>query len=207
MSVLIPDKGYVYNGLLRYNYLPMVKENLDEIAPVFSTYEFTPEVADIFVQRGEFRREGYDQIEYRVTRFNNVTRLMHVPHPFPYAWLCKHISENWNNLKHICDNTESQIKPARHNDDRLVILGEYELLESGRVVIMQKDRFPDTIMSKLEISTGNRYKVTADIASCFPSIYTHSIPWALIGHEESKSELHDWKNNRDNWYNKLDALQ
>lgn len=202
MSTQFPDKDYVYSGLLRCNYFPMVKENLDDIPPVFSTKDFKSDVADKMVEQCQPRKEGYDQIEFRLTRFNNVTRLMHIPHPLPYARLCKCISENWDNLKHICENSESQIKPAQHDDDRLIILGKYEELEAGRVVVMEKEKFPDSIMLELELSAGNRYWVNADISSCFHSIYTHSIPWALVGHEKAKSNL-----KIKLWYNQLDKCQ
>ncbi|MBI5659717.1 MAG: RNA-directed DNA polymerase [Nitrosomonadales bacterium] len=35
---------------------------------------------------------------------------------------------------------------------------------------------------------GSQFVVEADIAACFPSIYTHSIPWALYGKPESKKK-------------------
>ncbi len=40
----------------------------------------------------------------------------------------------------------------------------------------------------LERRIGARYLVRADIANFFPSIYSHSIPWALHGHDKAKSE-------------------
>lgn len=50
-----------------------------------------------------------------------------------------------------------------------------------------------------DLLLGNRYVVKADISTCFPSIYTHSIPWALVGKENSKK-------NRDKkmWFNQID---
>ena len=33
---------------------------------------------------------------------------------------------------------------------------------------------------------ASRYLVKADISTCFPSIYSHSIPWALVGKETAK---------------------
>ncbi|MCB4776837.1 MAG: RNA-directed DNA polymerase [Sulfurovum sp.] len=44
-----------------------------------------------------------------------------------------------------------------------------------------------------------KYLVNADISNCFPSIYTHSIPWALVTKEMSKEQ-------RDNelWFNAID---
>ena len=35
------DADYVYEGLLRYNYFPMVKEHRDDIVPVFTSEYFT----------------------------------------------------------------------------------------------------------------------------------------------------------------------
>ena len=90
MSDQIPDKDFVYNALLRYNYLPVGKKHPDDIPfPVFSTENLTPDIANELLGRyarirhGKEKVTGYDQIEYRTTRFNLVTRLMHIPHPAP----------------------------------------------------------------------------------------------------------------------------
>lgn len=47
---------------------------------------------------------------------------------------------------------------------------------------------------------GKRYVVKADISTCFPSIYTHSIPWALVGKATAKQNSRDKKK----WYNQID---
>ena len=200
MSNQPPDKDYVYSALLRYNYLPMGKLHPDEIPfKVFSTEDFTPDVVKEMLQRhGGVRSKGYDQIEYRTNRFNNVTRLMHIPHPLPYARLCKCISENWDKLLHICNNHNSHLKPTQHNDRRLV-MGEYEDLE--RVSVMDSEKFSDRRF-RLKIATGKFYRVKADISSFFPSIYTHSIPWALVGKQKAKSNRAP-----NEWYNQLDKVQ
>ena len=46
MNKQIPDKNYMYRGLLGHNYLPMVSQNRDGTPPVFSSEDFTPEIAD-----------------------------------------------------------------------------------------------------------------------------------------------------------------
>ena len=205
MSNQIPDKDYVYNALLRYNYLPIGKKYPDDIpSTVFSTENLTPAIANEMLGKGiiESRKNrGYDQIEYRTTRFNNVTRLMHIPHPLPYANLCKCISENWSRdpLIGICKNPDSLLKPAKHDNSRL-IMGEYEYLE--QISMMDGEKFPD-LRYRLEISTGKFYKVKADISSFFPSIYTHSIPWALVGRKKAKKS----RGNLNEWYNQLDKAQ
>ena len=50
-----------------------------------------------------------------------------------------------------------------------------------------------------DLIQGKKYVVKTDISTCFPSIYTHAIPWALIGKSEAKSGI----GNR-NWTNVID---
>jgi len=209
------DADYVYKGLLCCNYLPMVTEHKDELPPtIFTTEDFIPEIADEMLA-SSFRKRDHDQIEYRVTRYNNITRLMHIPHPLPYARLCECIFKNWENLKYICDSKHSQIKPNIHGGgeekDRIVIYydydghphEEYEQPEADRVVAMEKEPFPESELRQFELSCGARFLVDADIASFFPTIYTHAIPWALVGHEKAKANQTD----KNIWYNVLDYCQ
>ena len=196
-----PSKDYAYEALLRFNYFPMVKNRRDELPPVFSTRKFKPAIADelILKMASQKRKEGFDQIVYRCNRFNNVIRTMHIPHPLPYARLCKVIRDNWKHLKFICKNKTSKIKPEKHCDGKLVAMGEYDL---GRLVVMDSPKFPRSLQKYLKLTTGAYYVTSADISNFFPSIYTHSIPWALVGHEVAKKD-----HNPQKWFNSIDAKQ
>ena len=205
MNDQIPDKDFVYNALLRYNYLPIGKKHPDDIPlSVFSTECLTPDLADEMLKNYQKRRQstdkvlGYDQIEYQTTRFNLVPRLMHIPHPAPYARLCKLLSENWDKLSHICENCNSREKPAKHDTGRL-IMGKWEGLE--QISVMNYSKLSD-VRHRLKISTGKFYRVKADITSFFPSIYTHSIPWVVVGRDKAKINL-----GKELWYNQLDEAQ
>ena len=191
----IPDKAFVYNALLRYNYLPIGKKNPDDIPfPAFSTEDFIPDIADEMLESDKRKRQdkgrviGYDQIEYRATRFNLVTRLFHIPHPYP-----------WDKLSHICENSNSREKPAKHDTGRW-IMGEWADLE--QISLMNYNKLSD-VKHRLKISTGKFYRVKADIASFFPSIYSHSIPWAVVGRDKGKGN----SNEQQLWYNQLDEAQ
>lgn len=39
-----------------------------------------------------------------------------------------------------------------------------------------------------KLSIGKKYVVKSDITSCYPSIYSHSISWALLGKDEAKKK-------------------
>jgi hypothetical protein len=67
---------------------------------------------------------------------------------------------------------------------------------------MEKDRFPADVERQLDMSFGAKYLVDADVSSCFPSIYTHAIPWALVGHPHSKSHRGPTE-----WFNQVDWCQ
>ena len=208
MRKKIPDKDYMYKGLLGYNYLPMVSQNRDGTPPVFSTEDFTPKIADEMLgkHKPEDRKKGYDQIEYRVSRFNNLPRLMHIPHPLPYARLCQCIKKYWERLKHICENPNSLLKPAKH-DDKSVFRSIYNegndnIKIDFRVLAFENQSLSD-VFSMVELTNEKFYRMSADISLFFPSIYTHSIPWALVGHSEAKAN----QGNGRKWYNQLDKYQ
>jgi len=181
----------VYESLLSHNYFPEQKRDKEELPPIFSTRTFTTTVANQLCNeplRGgrSVSQSGYDQVEYRITRYNNVSRPISIPHPMPYANLAGCISNNWNKLDYICSNANSLVFPKKHSD--------------GRIIIM--DYSKENIESDLSNSFGNKFRVRTDIANFFPSIYTHSIPWALVGFSTAKSNKHG-----SVWYNRLDTYQ
>jgi hypothetical protein len=54
-------------------------------------------------------------------------------------------------------------------------------------------------LHKRRIRFGAEYKVSADVANFYPGFYTHSVPWALVGHQVAKA-------NRQSslWHNDID---
>lgn len=199
------NRAYLANALYKYNYFPMVKDEKEELPPCFTSEGFSTDIAAKLVDFRSTRKAlGFDGISLTTTRFQNLTRLMNIPHPLAYSKLAQCIIDNWPSLEHICHSKTSLIKPSSHNDGRAIIMTSYNGVRTagdpeGRLIIMRHDKFPDDLNTHLELSFAARYCVDADIAACFPSLYSHAIPWAAVGHEVAKS-------NRDEstWYNALD---
>lgn len=199
--LFIPLEGrrHLYEALTRYNYFPNQKEGARELPPCFTTLSFTPEIVELLAQLDEpcgkspvnRRVLGYDQVVYSLTRHNNVPRTLALPHPKAYALLVKNIHENWDDIKYIADNEHSIIKPNQHLDGRMLVMN-YEGLcaRTGRDLLS---------------GFGMRFVAHTDISSCFHSIYTHSIPWAIQGLEEAKKQL--TSNEPKHWSDKLDMFQ
>ena len=103
------------------------------------------------------------------------------------------IRKNWKGIigkiGEIDDYADtSMVIPKPNNlNKRLVSMASYNKREDEKFLILDK-------------SFGKKYLVHIDIANCYPSIYSHSIPWALVGHQEAKNNTGD----KNKWYNKLD---
>lgn len=131
---------------------------------------------------------GY--IEYSTIRNTNVARVMGIPHPKTYIKQCKTITDNWdkiNKYEGALKNKTSFCHVRCYGDNSPIFKMNYSNKYLSRKL-------------ELEYSINAKYRVNADIANCFASIYTHSIPWGLVGQKTSK------QNTSDNslWYNQID---
>jgi hypothetical protein len=188
----IDDKRALYEALTRYNYFPNQRANVGELPPSLDTRQFTPEVLEALVALkadNEGRAGGYDLVEYKATRYNNVPRILALAHPMGYALLAKCIYDNWEDLKSVTENVNSIIKPEFHHSEKRLVVMNYE------DVMVKLSRSHNAGFAK-------RFRAHADIANCFNSIYSHAIPWAAVGIPEAKKQ-------RDNklWFNRLDTFQ
>ncbi|MBF0282376.1 MAG: RNA-directed DNA polymerase [Zetaproteobacteria bacterium] len=187
------SQDFVLKALLQYNYLPTQRKASEELPPVFTTESFTPEVArkitEATVSDKRKAAGGFDAVEFRMTRFNGVSRMLSLPHPVAHAHLSLCIHDNWNKLEYITtNNANSVIRPYEHED--------------GRVIIMDYEASFEKTKRSLSMEFGNRFRAHTDIATCYPSIYSHSLPWALVGIETAK--LHKPPVHKEDWFNQLD---
>jgi len=182
------EESFLFEALTRWNYFPNQKSKGEELPPVFSTRQFTPHVAKLLLSHKP-RKSGYDQVEYYSTRYNNVSRPLSIPHPVGYAHLVNSICSNWKELNYICENENSLIKPEQHND--------------GRILIMDYEDSLDKTSRALNLGFGMKFRAHTDITNCFLSIYTHAIPWAVVGFGIAKLK----KDDKKIWFNKLDFHQ
>lgn len=185
------EGDFVLRALLQHNFFPTQKKSKEELPPVFSSESFTPEVAKKVVA-GKARKadgyQGYDAVEYKLTRFNGVARTCSIPHPMAHAQLALCIHEHWDKLDYIANNKISMIRPREHND--------------GRVIIMDYEKSFEKTRRNLVKSFGRRFIVHTDISNFFPSVYTHAIPWATVGFPHAKQ--HKPPKYKAEWFNVLD---
>ena len=180
------SKDEIYEGLLAHGLFA------DTLPPVFSSESFYDYCLGM---NHSFNDIEGNYVYYESMRNTNVPRQIAIPNPMSYQKLCKFISDNWDKLqKHFQEKTENQkyivsrVHVRKMNNTKKIFKMNYKKWES--------DGSPES-----ELLIGKKYIVQADISTCFPSIYTHSLSWALIGKENAKH-----KRNGNSWFNRLDKL-
>ena len=177
--------AFVYEALLGHNYLPAQRRKKEELPPIFRSETFTPSAAaPLLAMKPKSKVRGFDLVEYRATKFNAVARSYAIPHPIAYAQLSNCISTNWSSIEPFQLSDVSMIRPRQHRD--------------GRIIIMDYEKFASRASRVRRLAFNQRYVAKADVASCFPGIYTHAIPWAVVGKAAAKVVT------KGGWHNDLD---
>ena len=134
---------------------------------------------------------------YSNIRNTNVPRVLGIPTPMSYYSLCFLLKNHWADIQQFFrDKTQNTpVKVSRIHIRK--IKGHRHLFEMNYPV-WKTDGSPDP-----DYLIGSRYVVHADISQCFPSIYTHALPWALVGKENARMQMGPGHNTK--WFNRIDS--
>ena len=123
------------------------------------------------------KNKCHDYIRYDAMRHTNIPRQLGIPHPESYIVQCLALKRYWDKIKRHCAKPDMPVSRTfvRKGDSTRLFRMNYKGIE----------RFQDE-EDDLRAISGTRYMVHTDISTCFPSIFTHSIPWALHGRRRAK---------------------
>ena len=178
-------KGLVYKKLLDYG---MFSEKLTDI---FTSEEFGKWVRKKPINT--YKNREFSTVTFHLTRNNNAPRIIEIPHPIGYYRLCNEIKKNWSEIIKRIGEIDDYV-------DRSMVIPKPNNLNKRLVSMLSYNKNKDEKFLHLDKSFQAKYFVHADVANCYPSIYSHSIPWALVGNKEAKDNM----NVKTIWYNKLD---
>ncbi|XWN33864.1 MAG: RNA-directed DNA polymerase [Devosia sp.] len=102
-------------------------------------------------------------------------RNIHITHPVSQALLTREIAQNWKAI-------QKWLSRQAYSEDEIVISGVYERAIKGI-------NFPLHRAKVGFIEATADWLVKTDITRFYPSLYTHSIPWAAYGKEKVKANL------------------
>lgn len=174
----------LYKGLLAFGMFS------NKIPPVFSSVPFFVYCIN---NNPAFSNVNHDYVRYKTYRNINTPRQLGIPVPMAYEKMCSVLKDNWSQIQtRFHGNTDSQkyVISRIHVQKRK---NKNELFE------MNYDDWRNAGSPKDDLMIGKCFVVSADISTFFPSIYTHSIAWALVGKSVAKkNQEKTW------WFNKID---
>lgn len=171
--------------LIQFGYFP------SELPPSFQTNTFGEFASIISQKQYEKWQNDWHQVNtktnrpeskcvnYSVPRYKNLRRILNIPNPFYQMILCNHIEKNWKKI-------EQHIQKSPISITRPIIP-----IQRTRKDSRSFDQVKHTIINEQEIalrSTEFSFALKTDISRYYPTLYTHSISWALHGKDEAKKK-------------------
>ena len=116
-------------------------------------------------------------------------RVLSIPNPEAFLRLVKLISENWVDIQAYAES-ENSLSPITYmrsymESDLLEEINNESIREANQV----KSDFVEGQKNCIRAAIGFQYRLKVDIANCYPSMYTHSVTWAICGKKEAKRLL------------------
>lgn len=156
-----------------------------ELPPPFSTIQFATAVVNQWpqlapaLQNSNQRRRGLitKSGRYSVARLGGLRRALGLPNPIGQLLLSLEIDQHWTTIHRFL---HSGARPLRSASRPVYWQGNPRAL-------VPRYRFAELPRLRLRSRIGARYLVKTDIASFYPTLYTHSIPWALHTKSAAKS--------------------
>lgn len=164
--------------ILSYGYI------FKELPPPFNSLSFGTNCSTI----GAIPTISTKAVEYSIPKGKYSRRLLHLPNPISFLELVNHLCNplNWKLLeKHFKKSSISHSKVFENKK-----AGKNILNKDNRAIITNYMNVSDSKEQTILDSFDMIYELRIDIAKYYPSIYTHSFTWAILGKERAK-EL--WK--------------
>lgn len=128
--------------------------------------------------------------KHNLVRAGGLRRNLGIPNPKHFFRLAAHITQYWQQLSAFASTSPfSLTKPIDTNPDR---------------AISPQHSLDTRTLESANLRATAKYILKADISRFFPSIYTHSLPWALMGKPAAKA-AHANKTLHNTWQDKCDA--
>lgn len=161
-----------------------------ELPDTFTTSSFSSAV--IPIANSFFESIKRDKVialtsPHNIARVGTLRRKLGIPNPITHFMLCYEIAQNWSDIN--------------YHIQRSPISASTPIIGVKRSLI---PRYKQKHRSRLRVfcRKGERYLLKTDVSKCYPSIYTHSIPWALHGKPVAKAQRRNFNllgNKLDNY--------
>src|SRR5690606_18400282 len=113
-------------------------------------------------------------------------RKLGIPNPKQFIELSTVLVQEWSKLISFCkESPYSQSTPIE--------------TRASRAIRTKSTSWNEFKFLLIEKSLNKKYQLRIDISQFYPSIYTHSIPWAILGKDEAKKLFKIKNNQKKHW--------
>jgi len=198
----------LYKGLLAHGLF------CEKLPPVFSSEAFFDYCKSL---TAPFADAPKQYISFSSMRNINEPRQFAIPNPMAYQKLCRCLADNWVYLQfHFKNKTGTQthkvsrIHIRKLHDSEKIFDMDYNGIEvasflkikhAEKIFDMNYKNWKNDPSPDPDLRIGMKFIVKADVATCFPSMYTHSLAWALAGKETAKVNR-----KQTEWFNQIDRF-
>ena len=180
---MTPRRKPTLESLLARGYFPR------ELPPPFTTRDFAAFAVN---HVGGWPAKWTQCVRHNLARPGGLRRPLGIPNPRAFFRLADLLVSSWATVRaHTWRSDLSASRP-------------YVMTKSHREII-PRYRYGELPRLRALTRRGGRYLLSTDIAQCYSSLYTHSIPWALHGKAASKAALVTPSRGRHRLGNKIDA--
>ncbi len=141
-------------------------------------------------------------INYKIydKKNKNDYRKFQLIHPFLYVSLVNLITNevNWKEIQKLF--FEESLENIKCESVPLYCIENKDFNRKQHSELMINHWLKNVEERSVELSLEYEYVIHTDIANCYPSLYTHSISWAIMGKDNSKKN----REFNDNFANKID---
>jgi len=116
---------------------------------------------------------------HNLARSGTLRRMLTIPNPVNQYQVAQSVAKGWRAIKSACAMSSFSLTTPRYTK------------HSSRVISPSKD-FDVLPLARAHSTTASRYMLTTDLSQFYPSIYTHSIPWALHSKPVAKAKPFDY---------------
>lgn len=114
-------------------------------------------------------------LRYSISKGKLSRRYVGIPNPLNYLYLSEKIIDAWDDIIYIINLSKySQSKPI------------YQSEFNKRTFRTSSLGVSEFVKKTLEASYDKKVELKLDLSKFYPTIYTHSISWALLGKEKAK---------------------
>ncbi|MCH7410676.1 RNA-directed DNA polymerase [Belliella sp. DSM 111904] len=164
-----------------------LSRNLTEVKSRWTNFEtseterFEDESRSIWNQRKAdfYSKYGSSQcVAFSISKGKLARRVLKIPNPKHYITVSELISNNWELYQALFDNSPfSMSYPVEEAENSKRAVKTY----SAGVPVLRNEI--------LKRSARKLIQVKVDISNFYPTIYTHTIPWSILGKETAKRLL------------------